>query len=148
MGQSLLFDTSVLIPLINTGLHERLFRRALRSGRALICSVVLQELYAGTADPGSKRALDAMNRAFLRAGAVVTPLHEDWCQAGVILARYARLHGQVDPRDHLADLLITLCAARAKAILVTENVHDMERWAAFAARPPRRVPVKRPDEIA
>lgn len=69
MTAALLFDTSVLIPLINTGQHEEVFRRAIRSGRALLCSVVLQELYAGTSDRAAKRDLDRLDRSFAAAGA-------------------------------------------------------------------------------
>lgn len=145
---ALLFDTSVLIPLFNTGQHEDLFRRAIRSGRALLCSVVMQELYAGTPDRDSKRDLDRVNAGFRAASAIVTPEHDDWIAAGVILARFARLHGRVAPRDHLADLLITLCAARCSATVVTRNVRDMARWAALI-RPNRRRPrVWRPDQLA
>ncbi len=147
MTAALLFDTSVLIPMINTGRHEHLFRRAVRSGRALLCSVVLQELYAGTTDLASKRDLDRLNRSFAAAGALVTPEHDDWTAAGVILARFGRLRGRVAPKDHLADVLITLCAARRPAILVTENVRDMARWAGFVGSSRQRPRVRAPDEI-
>jgi predicted nucleic acid-binding protein len=143
----MLFDTSVLIPLINSGLHERLFRQAVRSGRALLCSVVLQELYAGTDDPAAKKELDALNRSFERAGAMVTPAHDDWCTAGLLLARYGRLRGRVAPKDHLSDVLITLCAARRSAVLVTDNARDMRRWAALLQPTRRRPPVRTPRQL-
>lgn len=148
MIRPLLFDTSVLIPLINSGRYEFVFRKALRSGRARLCSVVLQELLAGTPDAEGKKALDAMNSAFLRANAVVTPRHEDWHTAGVILARYMRLYGQVEPGDHLSDLLIALCAAQAGAVLVTENEKDMKRWAASIRRQGRTLTVTTPEQLA
>jgi predicted nucleic acid-binding protein len=147
MTAALLFDTSVLIPMINTGRYEETFRRAMRSGRALLCSVVLQELYAGTADVASKRDLDRLNRSFVLAGAIVTPEHDDWTAAGIILARYGRLRGRVARQDHLADVLITLCAARRSAILVTENVRDMARWAALARPRAGRPSIRAPDRI-
>ena len=59
---------------------------------------------------------------------MVTPNHDDWTMSGVILARYRQRFGQVEPRDHINDILITLCAVNLNAELVTENVTDMERW--------------------
>lgn len=147
MTASLLFDTSVLIPMINAGRHELAFRRAVRSGRALLCSVVLQELYAGTPDLRSKRDLDRLNETFSVAGALVTPEHDEWTAAGVLLSRFSRLRGRVAPKDHLSDVLIVLCAARRSAILVTENLRDMARWAALV-RPSRgKRWVRAPHEI-
>ncbi len=108
--------------------YEDLFRRALRGGRARMSSVVMQELYAGARAPGDKRDLDAINRAFVSRGYVVSPEHHDWILAGLLLARYQRLKGVVEPRDHINDILIVLDASKLGADLVTENPIDMERW--------------------
>ncbi len=123
-----LFDTSVLIPIIRGQAYEVLFRRALRGGRARMSSVVMQELYAGVRAPGDKKGLDAIQRAFLARGYVVTPGHDDWVLAGLLLARYARRRGAIEPRDHINDVLIVLNASMLGADLVTENASDMERW--------------------
>ena len=123
-----LFDTSILIPMVRGEAYEELFRRALRSGRARMSSVVMQELYAGTHSPGDKKDLDAINRAFVSRGYVVTPVHDDWILAGLLLARYQRLQGVVEPRDHINDILIVLDASKLGADLVTENASDMKRW--------------------
>ena len=117
-----------MIPMIRGEAYEDLFQRALRSGRARLSSVVLQELYAGAQTPADKRDYDAINRAFRGRGYMVTPTHDDWTTSGVILARYQQRYGQVEPRDHINDILITLCAVQIEAELVTENVTDMERW--------------------
>jgi predicted nucleic acid-binding protein len=90
--------------------------------------VVLQELYAGARSNADKRDLDAIHRAFSSRGYVVTPEHLDWVDAGIILARYQRGHGEVEPRHHINDILIVLGAAKLDADLVTENAGDMERW--------------------
>ena len=123
-----LFDTSILIPMVRGEAYEELFRRALRSGRARMSSVVMQELYAGTHSPGDKRDLDGIHQMFKTHGYVVTPGHDDWVQAGLLLARYQRLRGSVGPRDHINDVLIVLDASKLRADLVTENSSDMERW--------------------
>jgi predicted nucleic acid-binding protein len=88
----------------------------------------MQELYAGARAPGDKKDLDAINRAFVSRGYLVTPGHEDWILAGTVLSRYQRLHGGVEPRDHINDILIVLDASKLGADLVTENSADMERW--------------------
>ena len=123
-----IFDTSTLIPMIRGVAYEDLFRRALRTGRARMSSVVMQELYAGARAPGDKKDLDAINRAFVSRGYVVTPVHDDWILAGLLLARYQRLQGVAGPRDHINDILIVLDASKLRADLVTENSSDMERW--------------------
>jgi len=97
-------------------------------------SVVMQELYAGARTRADKNNYDGINRAFLGRGYMITPGHEDWTLGGVILARYQQLHGEIEPRDHIHGLLIALCAATAKAELVTENAADMERWRKMLGR--------------
>jgi hypothetical protein len=34
----------------------------------------------------------------------------------------------VEPRDHINDILLALCAVQVNAALVTENTTDIERW--------------------
>lgn len=136
-SRRLLFDTSVLIPLIRGEAYEALFRRSLRGGRARMSSVVMQELYAGAHSVADKKSLDGINRAFESRGYMVTPGHDDWIAAGVILARYQRLHGEVEPKDHIHDILIVLGAAKCRADLVTENAFDMERWKRMTRGTPR-----------
>ena len=132
-----LFDTSILIPMVRGEAYEELFRRALRSGRARMSSVVMQELYAGAYSSGDKRDLDGIHQMFKTRGYVVTPGPDDWVQAGLLLARYQRLRGSVEPRDHINDVLVVLDAAKLGADLVTENGGDMERWRKLL-RPSRR----------
>ncbi len=123
-----LFDTSIVIPMIRGEAYETLFQGALRTGRARLSSVVMQELYAGTRTPADKRDYDEINRAFLNRRYMVVPHHEDWILSGILLARYQRLYGDVEPRDHINDILIALCAVQTNATLVTENTDDMKRW--------------------
>jgi predicted nucleic acid-binding protein len=123
-----LFDTSALIPMVRGEAYEELFLRSLRTGRARMSSVVMQELYAGARSRGDKRDLDEIHRWFTIQRYVVNPEHADWVHAGLMLARYQRLHGSVEPKDHINDILIVLDAVRVGADLVTENGDDMERW--------------------
>ena len=126
--------------------YEDLFQGALRSGRARMSSVVMQELYAGARTLADKRDYDGINRAFVSRGYMVTPSHEDWTMSGVLLARYQQLYGDVEPRDHINDILIAFCAVKANADLVTENETDMRRWQRMLRRAGKKLailPVKR-----
>jgi predicted nucleic acid-binding protein len=122
--------------------HEDLFQRALRSGRARLSSVVMQELYAGALSPADKKDYDAINRSFLSRGYIVTPSHEDWTLSGTLLARYQQRYGVVEPRDHINDILIVLCAVNANADLVTENTDDMTRWKEMLRRAGKKLSLR------
>jgi predicted nucleic acid-binding protein len=137
-----LFDTSVMIPVVRGEAYERLFRKALRSGRARLSSVVMQELYAGASTEADKRDYDRLNQAFVSRGYMLTPEHEDWVLAGILIAQYRRRYGNFNPRDHLNDVLIALSASRVAAELITENVADMNTWKSFLKRMGRRLNVK------
>jgi predicted nucleic acid-binding protein len=122
--------------------HEELFQRALRSGRARLSSVVMQELYAGAHTPADKKDYDAINRLFLSRGYIITPTHDDWILSGILLARYQQRYGAVEPRDHINDMLIVLCAVNTTADLVTENETDMTRWQAMLSRAGKRLSLR------
>ena len=141
-SRPLLFDTSIMIPMIRGEAYEDLFQRALRSGRARLSSVVMQELYAGAQSPADKHDYDAINRSFLRRGYMVTPSHDDWTLGGVLLARYQRRYGAIEPRDHINDILIVLCAVNANADLVTENAVHMRRWKEMLRRAGKKVSLR------
>jgi predicted nucleic acid-binding protein len=138
----LLFDTSIMIPMIRGVAYEELFQRALRSGRARLSSVVMQELYAGTQSPADKRGYDGINRSFVSRGYMITPGHDDWTLSGTLLARYQQRYGAIEPRDHINDILIALCAINAAASLVTENTTDMMRWKEMLRRAGKRLSLR------
>jgi predicted nucleic acid-binding protein len=123
-----MFDTSVYIPFYRREAYEQLIEEQERRLQVRLCSIVLQELYAGARSKKTKLRLDEINRLYARLGFLVTPDHEDWVQAGVFMARYIRLYGNIRPRDHLNDMLILLCSTKVKATLATENVKDYVRW--------------------
>jgi predicted nucleic acid-binding protein len=122
--------------------YEELFQRALRSGRARLSSVVMQELYAGAHTPADKKDYDAINRSFLSRGYMITPTHDDWTLSGILLARYQQRYGAVEPRDHINDILIVLCAVNTTADLVTQNETDMTRWQAMLRRAGKRLSLR------
>jgi len=70
---------------------------------------------------------------FTRAARLMTPTADDWRVAGQLLARRVRLQGPLRPRDHLADVLIAVSAARIQGTVVTANGRHFQAWASLAA---------------
>lgn len=65
---------------------------------------------------------------------MVTPEHNEWALAGQLLNQYYRRHGYLDPRSHVADVLILISALRVGAVLITENVQDFSIWLRLLGR--------------
>jgi predicted nucleic acid-binding protein len=122
-------DTSVLIQLIRDPAAWTTFQHSLVSGRVWLSSVVSAELYAGRRSREDALLLDRMVAVLQRVDRVLTPTPGEWARAGRLLARAIRLYGSLRPRDHLADVLILVSAARLHGTVVTSNVRHMERWA-------------------
>ena len=149
-SQPVVFDTSIYIPYFRREAYRSLIETPTRKGRNRLSSVVIQELYSGTRSPTDKRLLDGLNRAFTIRGYVVTPEHEEWVLAGQLLNQYCRRHGLLDPRSHLADVLILVSSLRVGAVMVTENVRNFSTWLRLLPR--SRVPgailgVRREDHL-
>jgi len=111
------------------------FERHLRGGRLWLSSVVAAELLAGTRDSAEadwiERLVSGM-RKIPPAGHILTPDLIDWTRAGRLIARRTRLHGSLRPRDHLADLLVLVSAARVGGQVVTANLRHFRSWAVLA----------------
>jgi hypothetical protein len=58
----------------------------------------------------------------------------DWTRAGQTICRYSRLYGEIEPREHMHDVLILLAGAAVGAEVVTENAKPFARWAALLRR--------------
>ena len=107
---------------------------AVRRGQVWLAAVVLAELYAGTRSVAEARALDQLARDAARGDRLLVPAADEWAMAGRMIARYVRLRGAVRPRDHLADVLVVLAAARVSGEVLTANVQHLEIWARQARR--------------
>jgi predicted nucleic acid-binding protein len=139
-------DTSALLDAIRRPQRWSALERSLRSGQVWLSSVVVAELYAGTRSPDDARLLNRIVAAMERVGRLLTPSTGDWARAGRLIARRARLHGDLRPRDHLADVLILVSAARLNGVVVTENLRHFEAWARLAAAAGLDVAVRSPAE--
>jgi predicted nucleic acid-binding protein len=125
-------DTSVFIQVVRDQRREADLYQRLIAGRLWLPSVVALELYAGARGREEGRGLDRLIRALARTDRLLTPTHLEWVVGGQLIARASRLYGLVRPRDHVADVLITLVAARLSGAVLTANVAHFERWAELA----------------
>lgn len=133
-SQPIVFDTSIYIPYFRREAYRSLIETQTRRGRNRLSSVVIQELYAGTQSPSDKRLLDGLNRDFTTRGYVLAPEHDEWALAGQLLNLHGRRRGFLDPRTHVADILILVSSLRVGAVLVTENVRDFSTWLRLLGR--------------
>jgi predicted nucleic acid-binding protein len=125
-------DTSVLLAAIRRPERWPALLRSLQAGQIWLSSVVLAELYAGTRSPEDRLILDRIATAMRRVDRFLTPDDGDWIRAGRLIARQVRLHGALRPRDHLADVLILVSAARLRGVVVTVNLRHFEAWRRLA----------------
>jgi predicted nucleic acid-binding protein len=89
----ILFDSSLYITALRLGGDAApLLERWSHESPLWLSSVVLEELYAGS-DPNDHRALEKLERDFVRGGRVLIPNLADWTEAGRILARVAHKYG-------------------------------------------------------
>jgi predicted nucleic acid-binding protein len=143
MARPQIADTTVWIALIRAARNGRRAPAApLRAGGYWLSTVVLAELYAGTRSEAEAAQLHRLATEAQLGGRLLVPDVESWASAGQLLSRRRRLHGSLRPRDHLADLLIVLDAARVKGEVLTANVDHMRAWAELARRAGHDVLVK------
>ena len=120
-------DTSILVGYLGAGRHGDFLRREISRGGVFLPGVVLCELQAGATTRDDRTDVETLRRAL--GTKIVGTVVDDWVLAGRCLARYAERWGRIRPRDHLADALVAVTAARLRATVAAEDVHGMERWA-------------------
>jgi predicted nucleic acid-binding protein len=120
-------DTSILVGYLRVGRHAEFLRREIARGGVFLPGVVLYELQAGATTRDDRADIETLRRAL--GTKIVGSAPDDWVLAGRCLARYAERWGRVRPRDHLADALVAVTAARLRATVVAEDVRGMTRWA-------------------
>ena len=132
MARPLVLDTTALVRAIREPrppLFDAIFR-----GQVWLSSVVACALYAGTRSQRERQVLDRLTRGAARGQRLLVPTAEEWTQAGTLIARRIRLQGLVRPRDHLADVLIVVSAARVRGEILTNNRRHFESWIELARR--------------
>lgn len=130
-------DTNVYVDWINHGQHEEaLFQR---EAVKYMSAVVLMELRAEAFSQRDRRLLQRLERAFERAGRILTPSRSVFAEAGDALRRMHADRGyNIGARRSIAnDVLIALSARSIGATVVTQNERDYR--AIQAVRPFRLV---------
>jgi predicted nucleic acid-binding protein len=118
----ILFDTSVFIDYLRTGLHGQ--RMATVAGRVRHSTIVLAELLRG-----AKKRVERDFVETLADGAVLlTPTEGNWLESGRLLSRISMEKGFSPEklRDLQFDVLIALSARSHGATVVTSNRTDFE----------------------
>lgn len=117
-------DTNVYIDWINQGRHEDLLFD--RQTVKYLSAVVMMELRAGAFSQRDRRLLLKLERAFDKAGRVLTPTARVFAEAGDTLKRMqAVLSYNVGVRSSITnDILIALSARSIGAAVVTRNERD------------------------
>jgi len=130
--QPALFDSSIYITALRRGDHAVALRRFTTDTPLWLSAVVLEELYAGTADR-DRQVVERLERDFDRAKRILVPNLSDWAQAGKVLARLAaKYHYEKTGQGRLTnDALIALSAGRLGIQVITANERDFSRLAEF-----------------
>jgi predicted nucleic acid-binding protein len=84
-----LIDTDLYIDLIQSGTTLPVIRELYDADAPGIyfSSIVAQELLAGAQSPAGKRRVEELLRPFEKVGRVITPNHNQWKDAGSVLAK-------------------------------------------------------------
>jgi predicted nucleic acid-binding protein len=127
-------DTTVFVELIREPRNLEDFLQSVERGQIYLSSVVAMELYAGTRSREEALVIDQIVNAFVNIERVITPNWKDWATSGRLIGRRSRLTGSIRPRDHLADVLIVVSAARLNGEVVSANARHMESWIEMARR--------------
>jgi predicted nucleic acid-binding protein len=127
-------DTTEFIRLIRAPDDTQSLYNSIVAGRFYLSSVVLSELYAGTRSSAEAGLVDRIAAAAERIHRLLAPTNSEWASAGRLISRRIRLDGFLQPRDHLADVLIVLTAARLQGEVVSANLRHMRPWVRLAQR--------------
>ena len=123
-----LIDTDLYIDLIQTGTTLPLMRELYDKDAPGIyfSSIVAQELLAGVRSPDGRRRVETLFRPFEKAGRVVTPSHNQWKDAGEMLAQLLRVRSDLKNKlpSLVNDSLLALSARSIGATLYTRNRVD------------------------
>ncbi len=131
--QPALFDSSIYISALRQGNDAVVAPRRFTTDAPLwLSAVVLEELYAGTADR-DRQVVERLERDFDRAKRILVPNLGDWTQVGRVLARLAaKYHYEKIGQGRLTnDALIAISAGRMGIRVITANERDFSRLAEF-----------------
>ena len=122
MSNLAIFDTSIFIDDLRTGLHQQ--RIEALNCLIRLSSVVLAELWRGAGESAEREFLKALEKNHR----ILTPTENNWLESGRLLSQISTDKG-FQPhklRDLHFDVLIALTARSNGARLITSNRADFE----------------------
>lgn len=130
MTSLIVFDTSVFIDHLRSGLHDQRIQEV--SGLVRTSAVVLAELWRAASKPAEQKFL----RALARNHPILTPTQNNWIDSGQMLLKIRAEHGFTPDklRNLHFDVLIALTARSYGARLITSDRSDFQlihRYRAF-----------------
>jgi predicted nucleic acid-binding protein len=127
---AILLDTNVYLFAMKSDEGADLFERRFLplTFQTVLSSIVVEELHAGALDARGIRLVERHVGALERAGRVVTPMFQDWKEAGKLVAQITRKEPGRKPKiqQMLNDILLAFSARRIGADLFTFNRDDFE----------------------
>ncbi|MBI3604953.1 MAG: PIN domain-containing protein [Nitrospirae bacterium] len=126
-GKWALFDTNIYINAIREGTGSSAYEQLLQNlPHTFLSSVVSAELYAGCTDDITLRLVKQFTERFEKTGRIVTPNHQNWNQAGMVLAKINKAHPKYKSKSSqlFRDVLIATSAHQIGAILYTNDIED------------------------
>jgi len=117
-----IFDTSIFIDDLRTGLHQQ--RIEALNCLIRLSSVVLAELWRGAGESAEREFLKALEKNHR----ILTPTENNWLESGRLLSQISTDRGFTPHklRDLHFDVLIALTARSNGARLITSNRADFE----------------------
>ncbi len=126
----ILIDTNLYIGFLRSGRFEDRLRAlyTFRRGEIHFSSVVIEELLQGALDAEGEKNVEILYKPFEKANRILTPIHQDWVEAGKILSQIRRKRKELRSKTAslLNDTLIAMSARRAGAVVYTNNQKDFE----------------------
>lgn len=122
MTSLVIFDTSVLIDDVRTGVHQERIEKM--TGVVRTSSVVLAELWRGVRNNPERQFV----RNLQQNQTVLTPTEQNWLESGALLSQIGMDHGFDGNklRNSHFDVLIALTARSYGARLITSDRADFE----------------------
>lgn len=129
---NVLFDSCLWIDELRRGILRPLLPLVRRRHLLWMDSVAAGEVLAGLSDRKGRRDFRRFLEPFERSGRIVTPVHPGFLRAADALARLrGEGIGLRNPKSALLDALQAADAVRIGALLVTHNLADFSRLAAY-----------------
>ncbi|HEY7769276.1 type II toxin-antitoxin system VapC family toxin [Longimicrobium sp.] len=117
-------DTQMLVRALRSEVEARRYRTFLTafSSSVYLCSVVAQELLAGSRKAEARRLRELITR-FEKLQRTAAPTHASWKRAGEILCRLRRAGFTITP-SLTNDVLIACTATQIGAEVIHDNARD------------------------